>query len=229
MITDTTAPALPEALDAALRRMRLPYLRQAAPDVLATARAQRWDPAEVVRVLLAEEIADAAIARAKARLYQAPSGARYLQDMMTKVPDTVPEEERIWFALAAYNMGYAHMLDARTLTAKTKGNPDSWADVKQRLPLLSQKNYYSRLKYGFARGHEAYAYVENIRKYHISLVGYLAEKEKKDAQLAALGEHYPAVMPDELSKEELYARSFFNFRTETRVDNARLKIPTIGH
>ena len=56
MITDSTAPPLPEALDAALRRMRLPYLRHAAPDVLATARAQRWDPAEVVRVLLAEEI-----------------------------------------------------------------------------------------------------------------------------------------------------------------------------
>ena len=35
-------------------------------------------------------------------------GARYLQDMMSKVPDTVPEGERIWFALAAYNMGYAH-------------------------------------------------------------------------------------------------------------------------
>jgi DNA replication protein DnaC len=36
--------------------MRLPYLRAIAPDVLATARAQRWDPAEVVRVLLVEEI-----------------------------------------------------------------------------------------------------------------------------------------------------------------------------
>jgi hypothetical protein len=36
-----------------MRRMRLPYLRKAAPDVLATARAQRWDPAEV---LLAEEV-----------------------------------------------------------------------------------------------------------------------------------------------------------------------------
>jgi len=34
-----------------MRRMRLPYLRKAAPDVLATARAQRWDPAEVLRVL----------------------------------------------------------------------------------------------------------------------------------------------------------------------------------
>lgn len=64
-------------------------------------------------------------------------GARYLEDMMAKVPETVPEDERIWFALAAYNMGYAHMLDARALTVKTKGNPDSWTDVKQRLPLLS--------------------------------------------------------------------------------------------
>lgn len=95
-------------------------------------------------------------------------GVRYLQDMMSKVPESVPENERIWFALAAYNMGYAHMLDARALTAKTKGNPDSWADVKQRLPLLSQKPYYSKLTYGYARGHEAYAYVENIRKYQIS-------------------------------------------------------------
>ena len=106
-------------------------------------------------------------------------GMRYLQDMMDKVPDSVPQEEKIWFALAAYNMGYAHMLDARALTARQKGNPDSWADVKQRLPLLSQKAWYSKLTYGYARGHEAYAYVENIRKYQISLVGYLQEKEKK--------------------------------------------------
>ena len=38
-----------------LARMRLPYLRKAAPEVIATARAQRWDPAEVLRVLLIEE------------------------------------------------------------------------------------------------------------------------------------------------------------------------------
>lgn len=109
-------------------------------------------------------------------------GSRYLRDMMTKVPDSVPKDEQIWFALTAYNMGYAHMLDARQLTAKQKGNPDSWADVKMRLPLLSQKQYYSKTKYGYARGHEAYAYVENIRKYYISLVGYLLEKEKLIAQ-----------------------------------------------
>jgi DNA replication protein DnaC len=49
-------PPIPDALDTVLRRMRFPYLRKAAPEVLATARAQRWDPAEVVRILLEEEI-----------------------------------------------------------------------------------------------------------------------------------------------------------------------------
>ncbi|HLG68170.1 MAG TPA: IS21-like element helper ATPase IstB [Acidimicrobiales bacterium] len=38
------------------RRLRLPYLRQAADDVLATAKAQRWDPAEALRVLLEAEV-----------------------------------------------------------------------------------------------------------------------------------------------------------------------------
>ena len=55
-MTGPAAPPLPPELDALVRRMRLPYLRKAAPDVLATARAQRWEPAEVLRVLLAEEV-----------------------------------------------------------------------------------------------------------------------------------------------------------------------------
>lgn len=126
-------------------------------------------------------------------------GSEYLRRMMEKVPDTIPEDERIWFALAAYNMGYAHMLDARRLTLKQGGNPDSWADVKLRLPMLSQKRYYAQTTYGYARGHEAYNYVENIRKYQISLVGYLQEQEKRLAQQSALeaelGAGYPAVEP----------------------------------
>lgn len=126
-------------------------------------------------------------------------GSRYLSDMMNKVPNSVPEDERIWFALAAYNMGYAHMMDARQLTAMQKGNPDSWAEVKTRLPLLSQKPYYSKTSYGYARGHEAYAYVENIRKYHLSLEGYLLEKEKQAAQEAKFAEAYPLVSQAELA------------------------------
>ncbi|HUG86075.1 MAG TPA: IS21-like element helper ATPase IstB [Euzebya sp.] len=52
-----TPPPLDEDLEALLRRMRLPHMRRTAPEVLATARAQRWEPAEVLRVLLNEEVA----------------------------------------------------------------------------------------------------------------------------------------------------------------------------
>ena len=52
-----TPPPLPTDLEALLRQMRLPYMRRAAPEVLATAKAQRWDPAEVLKVLLTEEVA----------------------------------------------------------------------------------------------------------------------------------------------------------------------------
>ena len=154
-------------------------------------------------------------------------GMRYLQDMMDKVPDSIPKDERIWFALAAYNMGYAHMLDAMALTRKQKGNPNSWADVKLRLPLLSQKPYYSKLKYGYARGHEAYAYVENIRKYQISLVGYLSEKERQQQQTLALAEDYPAVLPNELEQPQETTLPFFKFRADKQMDNVRMKLP--GH
>ncbi|WP_395292204.1 IS21-like element helper ATPase IstB [Kitasatospora hibisci] len=70
------APALPEELDRLLRRMRLPYLRKAAPDVLATARAQRWDPAEVLRVLINEEVVgrDAATRRLRRSSANFPTG-----------------------------------------------------------------------------------------------------------------------------------------------------------
>jgi len=70
------APPLPNELTALIRRMRLPYLRKAAPEVCATARAQRWDPAEVLRVLLAEEVAGRDLASKRIRTAAAgfPSG-----------------------------------------------------------------------------------------------------------------------------------------------------------
>ncbi|BBZ21562.1 hypothetical protein MGAD_58970 [Mycolicibacterium gadium] len=54
-VAGPSAQTLEEVI-ALTRRLRMPYLRKAALDVVPTARAQRWDPAEVLRVLLAEEI-----------------------------------------------------------------------------------------------------------------------------------------------------------------------------
>jgi len=73
------APAVPDELLAVLKRMRLPYVRAAAPDVLATARAQRWDPAEVLRVLLEEEVKgrDSATRRMRRRAAGFPTGKTF--------------------------------------------------------------------------------------------------------------------------------------------------------
>ena len=89
-INTATAPALPEELTAALRRMRMPYLRAAAPDVLATAKAQRWDPAEVLRVLLVEEIRgrDQATRRARRKAAGLPAGKTF--DSWRETDSTIP-------------------------------------------------------------------------------------------------------------------------------------------
>lgn len=103
-------------------------------------------------------------------------GVEYLRRMVSRIPDSIEEHEKIWFALASYNVGYGHMMDARRLTKKQGGNPDAWSDVKERLPLLRQKKYYSQTRYGFARGDEARNYVENIRRYYQSIIGHVEQQ-----------------------------------------------------
>ncbi|MEU9247871.1 IS21-like element helper ATPase IstB [Streptomyces sp. NPDC048385] len=72
-------PPIPAELETVLKRMRFPYLRKAAPDVLATARSQRWDPAEVLRILLEEEIKgrEAATRRSHRKQANLPTGKTF--------------------------------------------------------------------------------------------------------------------------------------------------------
>ncbi len=99
-------------------------------------------------------------------------GTEYLRKMIARVPDSIDRYEKVWFALASYNIGFGHMMDARRLTKAQNGNPDTWADVKQRLPLLQQRRYYTQTCYGYARGTEAVNYVEGIRRYYQSIIGF---------------------------------------------------------
>ena len=104
-------------------------------------------------------------------------GANYFQMVKDKIPERIQEPDRTWLALAAYNVGFGHLEDARILTEKQGGNPDRWIDVRERLPLLSQKKWYKQTKYGYARGHEPVIYVENIRSYYDTLV-WLTNREE---------------------------------------------------
>ncbi len=97
-------------------------------------------------------------------------GAKYLAQLRRDIPKRIQEPDRTWLALAAYNIGFGHLEDARILTQEQKGDPDSWADVRERLPLLNQRRWYKHTRNGYARGYEAVKYVRHIRKYYTALV-----------------------------------------------------------
>ncbi len=94
------------------------------------------------------------------------AGAKYLQELKDTLPVRVREPDRTWLALAAYNIGYGHLEDGRILTQRRKLDPDLWSDVKSVLPLLSQYEYYSTVRYGYCRGGEAVVLTENVRAYY---------------------------------------------------------------
>lgn len=92
-------------------------------------------------------------------------GARHLNQMIKFVPQGVEGEDRLKFALAAYNIGRGHIEDAQDLAKKMGLNQNVWNDLKKALPLLSQKKYYKTLKHGYARGSEPVKYVDSIYDY----------------------------------------------------------------
>jgi len=92
-------------------------------------------------------------------------GARYFLKMRNKLPARIQEPDRTRLALAAYNIGYGHLEDARVLTQRHGGNPDSWQDVKKYLPSLNDPKVAKTLKHGLADGKTAVTYVENISTY----------------------------------------------------------------
>ena len=93
-------------------------------------------------------------------------GARVLADIFERIPTEVPEPDRSWMALAAYNQGIGHLLDARELTAKRGGDPNHWLDVRDVFPLLSRPRWHQQTKYGYTRGREAVDFVVNVRAYY---------------------------------------------------------------
>lgn len=101
-----------------------------------------------------------------------PAGAKYLLKLRDTIPERIPEPDRTYMALAAYNIGYAHVEDARVLAQRLKLNPDSWADIKKTLVLLRNPEYYTTVKYGYASGGAPVIFVESIRSYQRILERY---------------------------------------------------------
>jgi len=155
----------------------------------------QWDPLATsptgVRglMMLTEDTAD--LLRVSNRLDPAQSiraGAQYLSDLRDALPPSVPEPDRLWLALAAYNLGLGHVNAARYLATTQKANPDSWYAMKKVLPLLARPQYDNRLKSGKGRGGEAVIMAENVRIYSDILNRY----ERSYRPMDKVVKHAPA-------------------------------------
>ena len=93
-------------------------------------------------------------------------GAYYFAKLLKKLPEEVTGSDRIFFALASYNLGYWHVRDAMKLTKKNGQDETKWTNLKKTLPLLRKKKWHSQTRFGYARGDEAVKYVQNIRSYY---------------------------------------------------------------
>ncbi len=127
-------------------------------------------------------------------------GALYFKQRLKIIPQRIKDPDRTWFALASYNVGFGHLEDARILTQKQHKNPDKWLNVKQFLPLLSKKKWYSQVKHGYTRGGEPVHYVKNIRSYYDLLV-WLTEENQIEKNVMA-------VKPVPLTKPQNKALNF---------------------
>ena len=99
-------------------------------------------------------------------------GAAYLAQVLQMIPARIAEPDRTWLALAAYNVGYGHLEDARVLAQSHGKNPDSWSVVSEYLPLLAQERWYAQSRRGYARGWEPVRFVEAVRGFLAVLEWY---------------------------------------------------------
>lgn len=109
-------------------------------------------------------------------------GARYLRELKDRLPDSIAGEDRLLMAMAAYNVGLGHLYDARRITEQRGGNPDRWADVRESLPLLQEREWHSQTRHGYARGGEPVIYVRNIRRYH-EILSYVDRSQQQFPRL----------------------------------------------
>ena len=143
------APPLPDELEALLRRLRLPYVRKAAPEVIANATSQRWEHAEVLRVLLAEEAAgrDQATTSMRRRSSGLPAGKTFdaWDVQASAIPANTQQALRTleWIKRAEVlcicgpsGTGKSHFVEALGHLAIDRGNTVAWHTLETLAQLL---------------------------------------------------------------------------------------------
>ena len=92
------------------------------------------------------------------------AGAKYMARLLGRFEPKLPFPERVRFALASYNAGLGHVIDARRLAGRVGLDPDRWfQNVEKAMLMLSRAEYARQARHGFCRGSESVAYVSHIQ------------------------------------------------------------------
>lgn len=120
-------------------------------------------------------------------------GTKLIANLKAGIPKIILDPDRTFYTLAAYNMGQGHLLDAQKLAEMNELNPNSWHDVNQVLSLLSQKQWYQKTRYGYARGFETKQFVRNVRRYY-DILTWLDQSQREIPKAKGNGQlHIPAL------------------------------------
>ena len=119
-------------------------------------------------------------------------GGKYFASLYEGLSEEMTEPDRTWLALAAYNIGIAHLSDARKLAQNEGLDPNKWQDVKKMLPRLAQKQWYQKTRYGYARGGETVHFVQNVRRYY-DILNWVTQPQLEGARLNERTLHLPAI------------------------------------
>ncbi|MBF0152445.1 MAG: membrane-bound lytic murein transglycosylase MltF [Magnetococcales bacterium] len=155
-----------------------------------------WDPEAIsptgvkgIMMLTQETAATLGVKNRKNPRESILAGAWYLAELRRRLPPEIKDPDRTWIALAAYNAGPGHVLDARDLVQSMGKDPNSWYTIREALPLLANKDYYTRTKHGYAPGMQPVRYVRKVRYYYDVLVQREAMLTQQASKLALAQEH----------------------------------------
>lgn len=93
------------------------------------------------------------------------AGIKYMHRLLGRFDPDLPLQERVYFALAAYNAGLGHVHDARRLARRLGKDPDRWFEnVEAAMLKLSEPEYARQARHGYCRGGQPVAYVRHIQE-----------------------------------------------------------------
>ena len=93
-------------------------------------------------------------------------GSIYFQSLLERLPESIPRQDKLWMAIAAYNLGFSYLKEARKKMLNTNGNPNSWTEICNTLKLMAKEEEDPSMA---NRINEAVDYVQKVQLYYRTL------------------------------------------------------------